>query len=342
MLLKILAFAAPLVPREEVLEQPAGDGWWDISGGRSRCWMRKLSTALENKRPWRGCVCQVSWTAWLARGTGAGYIPADRMGVLQPNATMEFTLGGGAAESSLAWDAAVKEMAKGDRVEIFAMPEFAFGSRAVEPHLPANSRIFFELTLDSFSDWAEGNYDVIDGVDSAWTDDYTPDLKEELNKAAAKKENQNLPPETTLIDDVMAKEDDDDEIPAHEEPRFGSLDDGPAIPVDGSGKGYVWYENAYELELRVDVPYPITKDDVRVDFRSTHLSIVVHGQPLLEGTLAGAIAPDASTWAVADDARSIEINLIKQKRRRLFADQGKPTMADIWATVFNKTSTTTS
>ena len=62
----------------------------------------------------------------------------EDIGALQPNSTLEFTLGGGSGEATRAWDACVATMAPQDRVEILAGPDWAFGDGA-EPHVPCKS-----------------------------------------------------------------------------------------------------------------------------------------------------------------------------------------------------------
>ena len=86
------------------------------------------------------------WTAWLAEKQGNWWCRGERIGALQPNSTLEFTLGGGSGEATRAWDACVATMAPQDRVEILAGPDWAFGDGA-EPHVPAKAHIVFELEL---------------------------------------------------------------------------------------------------------------------------------------------------------------------------------------------------
>ena len=112
----------------------APQGWEDLSNGKGACCVRRLTPPRGGPKPPPGAECSVRWTAWLAEKQGTWWCRGERIGALQPNSTLEFTLGGGSGEATRAWDACVATMAVDDRVEILAGPDWAFGDGA-EPHL---------------------------------------------------------------------------------------------------------------------------------------------------------------------------------------------------------------
>ena len=68
------------------------DGWTDLSGGGGACCLRTLRAgAPGGARPTEGSLCTVKWTVWLAEKRGAWWARGERVGVFQPNATLEFT-----------------------------------------------------------------------------------------------------------------------------------------------------------------------------------------------------------------------------------------------------------
>ena len=74
-------------------------GWEDLSNGDGECVVRRLGpTPPGAATPPPGAVCVVRWTCWLAERRGAWWTRGERVGTMQPNATLEFTLGGAAAE----------------------------------------------------------------------------------------------------------------------------------------------------------------------------------------------------------------------------------------------------
>ena len=105
----------------------APQGWEDLSNGKGACCVRRLTPPNKGAKPPPGAECSVRWTAWLAEKQGNWWCRGERIGALQPNSTLEFTLGGGSGEATRAWDACVATMVPQDRVEILAGPDWAVG-----------------------------------------------------------------------------------------------------------------------------------------------------------------------------------------------------------------------
>ena len=118
----------------------APQGWEDLSNGKGACCVRRLTPPRGGPKPPPGAECSVRWTAWLAEKQGTWWCRGERIGALQPNSTLEFTLGGGSGEATRAWDACVATMVPQDRVEILAGPGRAFG---------AGSPLFGEATAEA-------------------------------------------------------------------------------------------------------------------------------------------------------------------------------------------------
>lgn len=315
----------------------AGRGWKDLSDGQGRCQTRVLKPSSSNQsRPYHGAVCEVRWTAWLAEERLGVWYRGERVGMVQPNATLEFTLGGGAKEATRAWDLAVATMTPGEVVEIFAMHDYAFGEGA-EPHVPANASIFFEVALDNWTDFASG-HEIVYGLSRIENDVEEDALRRELDRAAV----QDTGP--SLLQDLGGLS----SGPSTQPNYIGRLTDAPPVPLQGQGQGYEWSENPDELFLRVHVDDSIRPSDVRISITPLSLSICVGDQPLLKGDLEGRVKPDECTWAISDEDNTLDVYLTKQ--RRMHNPDGtdhdgdscqartstQSSLADIWATIFRK------
>ena len=84
----------------------APQGWEDLSNGKGACCVRRLTPPNKGPKPPPGAECSVRWTAWLAEKQGNWWCRGERIGALQPNSTLEFTLGGGSVEATRAWSRA--------------------------------------------------------------------------------------------------------------------------------------------------------------------------------------------------------------------------------------------
>lgn len=303
--------------------------WEDLSEGQGRCMKRVLvaSTQKDVSKPRHGAVCNVRWTAWLEKnGTRGG-----RVGMLQPNATIEFTLGGGSSETTRAWDAAVATMVPGDVVEIFATHEYAFGEGA-EPHVPARASLFFEVALDSWTDFAVGQ-ETVYGLAEAENDDEESALKGELERVADLEEEKG-----TILEDLGGVK-----------PTMSStndLDMQPPVPIEGKGQGYSWTETPTELFLAVESNRPQQKilvEDVTLDLTPTSLALFLRDTLVLQGKLEGRIKVEECTWAISDDGLAVDVYLAKskptpdpKKQSSLPRNvQVSGSLADMWATVFS-------
>lgn len=275
---------------------PAGTGWEDLSGDGG-CWKRTLRSG-EGDMPEVGDLALMEWTAWLFEDGGRG----RRVGVLQPNSQLNFTVGGGQFEATKAWDLAVSKMQRGERCEVVATSDYAFG-RGAEPHVPADASMFFELELLDFS-----------GLRIEGEPEETPEiLRDELEAD-----------DSPLLKDLGVTESEPD---PDNDVKYADLANAPPVPVEGSGKGFAWSENADELFLRLDSNFTIHK--AAVDIQPTHLTVLVNDRVLVDRQLEGVVSADDSTWALAEDKMGVEIYLAKKR-------VGPASLADIWATVFKK------
>lgn len=315
-----------------------GLGWKDLTNGQGRCQTRVLKkpSLSSQSRPHHGAVCEVRWTAWLAEERLGVWYRGERVGMVQPNATLEFTLGGGAKEATRAWDLAVATMTPGEVVEIFATHDYAFGEGA-EPHVPADASIFFEVALDNWTDFASG-HEIVYGLGHVENDAEEDALRRELDRAAV----QDTGP--SLLQDLGGLP----SGPSRQPNYIGRLTDAPPVPLQGQGQGYEWSENPDEVFLRVQADQDIRPSDVQVSITPLTLSIYVGDQPLLKGELEGRVKPDECTWAISDEGNTLDIYLSKQRRMHHPDDTDHEeeksqartsthsSLADIWATIFRR------
>merc|ERR1711972_1225358 len=81
----------------------------------------------------------------------------------------------------------------------------------------------------------------------------------------------------------------------------GPMPGGPMPPQKGGSEedGYVWKQDADELEVSVIVPDTATKAQVKVTILPKKLRVEHSGTVIIEGQLAAACAPDGSTWTMS-------------------------------------------
>ena len=290
----------------------APQGWEDLSNGKGACCVRRLTPPNKGPKPPPGAECSVRWTAWLAEKQGTWWCRGERIGALQPNSTLEFTLGGGSGEATRAWDACVATMAVDDRVEILAGPDWAFGDGA-EPHVPSKAHIVFELELLSVRDWAAGV--EVFGADRV-DDDDDDVLRRELELAAERRERGDVREETVeekaLLDDM---EEDllDDVVPDDKEPELQTY-----WPTGGSIDGetperWLWRETPARMEVDVKLPRaaPSAKA-MKVEFGSQKLSVSLEDDAVVSRTLEGPVVASECTWALSEDRTCLEVILAKR------------------------------
>ncbi|KAJ1454462.1 hypothetical protein M885DRAFT_618046 [Pelagophyceae sp. CCMP2097] len=325
--------APPEAPSSKTTQFAPPADWTDLSGDGG-CVKRVLCDgAAGGLKPRDGAICQVKWTAWLARRTAGWWTRGDRVGIMQPNATMEFTLGGGSGEATKSWDLAVETMVPGERCEIVASAEYAFGKAGYEPHIPPGARMVFELELLDWEDWARGRELVI-GLDKVDDEAFSTDtLRDEiLNKRDRG--------ERTLMDDDLDERDaaakaqlkDSAEKKALKDATLPPTPPAPAAELRGKGDGYSWQESQTHVDVTFhvgEVDEDMRARDVEIKFRANRLEVTWHKAKVFDGALHGEIVPADSTWAVSEDARGLEICL---EKRPPF--DRAPSMEDVWGAVF--------
>mmetsp|Transcript_133453 Transcript_133453/g.333143 ORF Transcript_133453/g.333143 Transcript_133453/m.333143 type:complete len:346 (-) Transcript_133453:52-1089(-) len=85
-------------------------------------------------------------------------------------------------------------------------------------------------------------------------------------------------------------------------PGMGGPHPGAPMPPQKGGSeedGYLWKQDADELEVSVIVPDTATKAQVKVTFGAKKLRVEHAGTVLVEGQLAAACVPEGSTWTLS-------------------------------------------
>ena len=86
-------------------------------------------------------------------------------------------------------------------------------------------------------------------------------------------------------------------------PDMGEVDGG-----SGDTK-WKWEMKDEEIIVRIDLAKPATKKDLKVTFGAKTLKVEVHGQTIIDGTLAGTVHGDESTWCLVDKGAELQILL---------------------------------
>uniref|UniRef100_A0A6U6M792 CS domain-containing protein n=1 Tax=Zooxanthella nutricula TaxID=1333877 RepID=A0A6U6M792_9DINO len=81
--------------------------------------------------------------------------------------------------------------------------------------------------------------------------------------------------------------------------------------VDG-GK-YHWQQKGEEVQIRFPADPPLVKKDVAVKFKRASLQVMVRGEAVIDGTLAGTVEVDECTWCLAPKGSELQIMLTKQR-----------------------------
>ena len=96
---------------------------------------------------------------------------------------------------------------------------------------------------------------------------------------------------------------------------MGGMGGPPAPPdlgeVDG-GAGdtkWKWEMKDEEIIVRIELAKPAKKADLQVTFGAKTLKVVVHGETIIDGTLAGTVHGDESTWCLVEKGAELQILL---------------------------------
>merc|ERR1712190_203378 len=76
--------------------------------------------------------------------------------------------------------------------------------------------------------------------------------------------------------------------------------------------GYTWSQKGDEVQVLFKLPKPAVKKDVKVGFKMLSLSVAVHGDSLLDGSLAGKIDTDDCAWCLASGGSELQVMLTKK------------------------------
>jgi hypothetical protein len=81
--------------------------------------------------------------------------------------------------------------------------------------------------------------------------------------------------------------------------------------------GYSWRETDDELEVRVPLPFGVTKQSLSVEIQVTTIRVAVDGVPKIEGALNGRLLPDECSWTIAPSSRldeppMLQLDLMKK------------------------------
>jgi len=98
--------------------------------------------------------------------------------------------------------------------------------------------------------------------------------------------------------------------------KGGGLDnggtDGNAEEVERAEDGYTWSQKADEVQISFKLAKSAAKKDVKVTFKPSSISVTVHGNSMLDGTLAGRVDLDDCTWCLTNGGQELQVMLTKQ------------------------------
>ncbi|XP_063042057.1 nudC domain-containing protein 1 [Engraulis encrasicolus] len=108
-----------------------------------------------------------------------------------------------------------------------------------------------------------------------------------------------------------------DSVPIEEEPQAEAMD-----TTDNTEPVYFWQQTEADVTVFLRLPEGVTKDAVCYRLTPERLSVGVQGspEPLLEGSLHAPVDPDASTWTLEDNKKSLEITLQKREEGRTWPE----------------------
>ena len=86
-------------------------------------------------------------------------------------------------------------------------------------------------------------------------------------------------------------------------PDLGEVDGGA-----GDTK-WKWEMKDEEIIVRIELAKPAKKADLQVTFGAKTLKVVVHGETIIDGTLAGTVHGDESTWCLVEKGAELQILL---------------------------------
>ena len=70
-----------------------------------------------------------------------------------------------------------------------------------------------------------------------------------------------------------------------------------------------WEMKDEEIIVRIELAKPAKKADLQVTFGAKTLKVVVHGETIIDGTLAGTVHGDESTWCLVEKGVELQILL---------------------------------
>lgn len=93
-------------------------------------------------------------------------------------------------------------------------------------------------------------------------------------------------------------------------PDMGEVDGG-----SGDTK-WKWEMKDDEIIVRIEMQKPATKKDLKVSFGATTLKVEVFGETIIDGTLAGTVHGDESTWCLVEQGTELQILLSANSSER--------------------------
>mmetsp|Transcript_109021 Transcript_109021/g.348048 ORF Transcript_109021/g.348048 Transcript_109021/m.348048 type:complete len:121 (-) Transcript_109021:65-427(-) len=81
---------------------------------------------------------------------------------------------------------------------------------------------------------------------------------------------------------------------------------------DSTGNWH-WQQKGEEIQVRFPQDPAITKKDVSVKFKRTHLTVSIKGETVMDGALESTVEVDDCTWCLAPGGVELQVMLTKQK-----------------------------
>ena len=265
---------------------------------------------------------------------------------------LELRLGMQPSEVVPAWELALPQMRVGESARLVCAPRYAFGEAGEPPLIPPNATIQFELELLATRDLlSSNNTEEVDlaeryaslmadldtrlgqsakAVPMRRADEDEGDVDEDEGPVQSKKTKR--PPKVSLaeLSDQLntaaaaapgppAAASDEDESPEERKRPSGMRQWIPsATRVEAEHPdGYSWRETDDELEVRVPLPFGVTKQSLSVEIQVTTIRVAVDGVPKIEGALNGRLLPDECSWTIAPSSRldeppMLQLDLMKK------------------------------
>merc|ERR1719203_1076780 len=84
----------------------------------------------------------------------------------------------------------------------------------------------------------------------------------------------------------------------------GEVDESEKAGEDGK---FHWQQKGEEIQIRVPLESPASKNDISVKFKVASLSIAVRGESIIDGALAGKVEVDDCTWCLSSDKAELQV-----------------------------------